>query len=74
MAGETVMITDRRKPIAILKPMESDRTLDSLTGLFSEGILRPPIRKLDVGAFLKIPPGRSSRSLTEAVIEERDER
>ena len=74
IAGEPVLITDRRKPIAILQPLASDGSEGGLATLYQQGILMPPPKKLDVGAFLKMPRGQCAPSLTQAVIEEREDR
>lgn len=74
MAGEPVMITDRRKPIAILRPWEAEETDAELAGLIHQGIVHPPAQKLNVKAFLKAPRVSASRSLSEAILEEREAR
>lgn len=72
-AGEAVMITDRRKPIAILQPLSAELQEDRLASLYHRGILRPPANQLDSKVFLKMPRGKSSRALSAAVHEDREE-
>lgn len=45
-----------------------------MAGLVAAGILSLPERRLHVDAFLKLPKAQASRSLTAAVLEDRDER
>ena len=74
VAGETVMITDRRKPIAILQPLSADQQEDRLATLYHQGILQPPSKQLDRKVFFKLPRGKCGRSLSAAIQEDRDER
>ena len=74
VAGEPVLITDRRKPIALLQPLEGGGGEGALATLYQQGILTPPPKKLNVAAFLRMPRGQCAPSLTQAVIEEREDR
>lgn len=74
VAGETLLITDRHKPIAILQPLRDVQASARLASLFEQGILAPPTRKLNMAAFLKTPRGRCTKPLTEAIKEERENR
>ena len=69
--GESVLVLDRNKPIAVISPYRET----GLRGLVREGIVSPPCRKLDVDDFLnrtspKLPCGASGSA---AVIQEREE-
>lgn len=71
--GETVLITDRKKPVARLVPVQE--TGEVVSRLVAEGKLLP--RKgprLDVKAFLEMPRPKLSaqNSLSKAIMEERE--
>lgn len=72
--GETVLITDRDKPIAQLGPVQA--TSDFVTRLVAEGILRAPrgpaLRKEN---FLKLPRPKLTEktSVSRAILEDRQE-
>jgi prevent-host-death family protein len=72
--GQTVMITERNKPVATLQPIIGSLT-HGVEALCASGVLSPPRRNLDLTAFLSAPrvtltPGNS---LSRAVSEEREE-
>lgn len=75
--GETVLITDRGRPVAQLGPCspgdEQDPQLEAL--LARPGVARPPRKALDVEAFLKrpIPQLPSGVRASDAVTADRDE-
>ncbi len=72
--GETIVITERNRPIARLQPIrELGANLDPL---YAAGVLSPPSGgPLDVPAYLAAPRARltARRSLTAAVLAEREE-
>jgi prevent-host-death family protein len=49
--GQTVLITERNKPVATLQPVSRASTA-GVAALHSSGLLTPPGRSLDVTAFL----------------------
>lgn len=72
--GETILITDRARPVALLSPVQAAD--DVVAALIAEGAVLPPRQSpLDVEAFLKMPRPRlaATHSLTQAVLEEREE-
>jgi len=72
--GETILITDRTRPVALLCPVSA--TDDMVARLIAEGAVLPPRQSsLDVDAFLGMPRPRLSakQSLAQAVLEEREE-
>jgi antitoxin (DNA-binding transcriptional repressor) of toxin-antitoxin stability system len=75
--GETVVILDRKVPIARLERVEASGWTDNdfLMRLVRAGIAAPPRRKLDVAKFLKMPRGKLSRgaSAVAAVVADREE-
>lgn len=74
-AGEPLVITNHRKPIAVVYPLDQELMDDHMRSLVAEGVVHPPRKhgKLDVKAFLAMPKGECGASLTEAVLEERSE-
>jgi len=72
-AGETIVITERQRPVAQLQPLEG--VGPSLAALVAGGVLSPPGVPLDVVSFLEAPrPSIFDRnSLVGAVMEEREE-
>jgi len=75
IAGEPLVITDHRKPVAIVYPLEQELMDDRVRSLVAEGLVTPPRQsgKLDVKAFLALPKAECNTRLTEAVLEERSE-
>lgn len=76
--GETVIITDRDRPVARLTPidMAAAPSASELDTLFASGALLPSVGSpLDVDAFLAAPRAvlRADASLTAAVLSERQE-
>lgn len=72
--GETVLITERDKPIAQLGPVRA--TSDIVARLVAEGLVRAPDGPpLDMKAFLKMPRPKltENTSLSGAILEERQE-
>jgi prevent-host-death family protein len=72
--GETVLITERNKPVATLQPVCQSSSA-GLEALHASGLLTPPGRALDVAAFLAAPRASLTvgNSLTHAVLAEREE-
>jgi prevent-host-death family protein len=70
-AGETIEITDRRRPVALLTPVERTGTLERLR---RAGEVIPATRSLDdLGPPLPLRPGEESASSALARLR-RDER
>lgn len=71
MAGERLVVTDRRRPVAVLAPLPADE--DPLERLISDGRATRP-----VGDLLELAPGPGDagdpRALTRALEEQRAER
>lgn len=74
IAGETVLITDRRKPVATLQPLTPGDPMGDISSLSARGIVSPPIGRLSASKFLKHPKASGTGGLTEAILEERDGR
>lgn len=74
VAGETILITDRRKPIATLQPLSSGEQGNALSGLCARGIVSPARKPLAVAALLRHPRGEAGGGLTQVILEEREGR
>jgi prevent-host-death family protein len=72
--GQTVLITERNKPVATLQPISLSSPA-GLEALHASGLLTPPGKLLDVAAFLAAPRTSlaTENSLTRAILEEREE-
>lgn len=75
IAGEPLIITDHRKPVAVVYPLGQELMDEHVKSLVAEGLVTPPRRpeKLDVKAFLTMPKAQGNARLTEAILEERSE-
>ncbi len=71
--GETIVITERNRPVARLQPLEAGDT--SLEALHASGLLSPPKSALDVPAFLASPRPAvaAAGSLRDAILRERED-
>lgn len=76
--GESVMITSRGRPIAMLSPCDLGDLSDDelLADMVARGVARPRRRKLDLEWFfaqprLKMPPGMTAEDLINWVRGER---
>lgn len=72
--GETVLITERNKPVATLQPI-AQSSQAGLETLHASGLLIPPGKALDVAAFLSADRASltSKNSLLHAILAEREE-
>ncbi len=73
--GQTVVVTDRNKPVAQLIPAGSLEGNDErLARLVAQGIIRPPRgARLDMKSFLRRRPVVEDAGVLEALLEERRE-
>lgn len=65
-AGETIRVTDRGQPKAILGPVPG-------TGRLASGIAEGWIRKADESDAVRVPRAKARRSIADVVAEDRDE-
>lgn len=73
-AGETVTITDRGLPVARIVPAASVADDEGrLARLERAGLIRRPLRELDVEAFLARPKPDLGGGVVELLLEERRE-
>jgi prevent-host-death family protein len=74
-AGKEVVLTERGKPIAVIKPLEPKENPEAtIRRLEAEGLLRPASKRgpLPVPKWKPVPI--KGKSLSQAISEERDER
>lgn len=71
--GETIVITERNRPVARLQPLAAGGT--PLDALHASGLLSPPQFSLDVPAFLaaRRPTVAAGSSLRDAILSERED-
>ena len=71
-AGKEVVLTERGKPIAVIKPLDAGKEEDAvIRRLEAEGILRAPVKR---GPMPDIKPVRiKGKPLSATIREERDE-
>jgi antitoxin (DNA-binding transcriptional repressor) of toxin-antitoxin stability system len=76
VSGETVLVMDRKRPVAVFQPIGSDHGDERLAGLVASGIVSPPAGRLDLDAFFAEPRGSTQdpAGLTGAILEEREGR
>jgi prevent-host-death family protein len=74
-AGKEVVLTERGKPIAVIKPLEKENKLDAtLRRLEAEGLLRPALKRGPMPVPRWKPVRIRGKPLSQTVSEERDER
>lgn len=72
-AGEIVVVTDRKSPVATLERIKPGTLSVDLAAMISVGIVAPRKEALDVEAFLAMPKEYGDGGLSTAIIEERQE-
>jgi len=74
-AGKEVILTERGKPIAVIKPLEREENLEAtIRRLEAEGILRPALKRGPMPAPSWKPVRIKGKPLSQTISEERDER
>jgi prevent-host-death family protein len=74
-AGKEVVLTERGKPIAVIKPIEREETLEvKLRRLEAEGLLRPALKRGPMPKPRWKPIRIKGKPLSQTISEERDER
>lgn len=73
-AGESIVITDRGKPVAVLEGIAQEIDWNAkLASLERRGLIRRPARQLDVEAFLKLPRANvGAVDVVKMILEERE--
>lgn len=72
-SGETVVVTDRKSPIATLERIAPGSQPDAAQRLVAAGIIAPRQEPLDPDRVFAMPLAQSASSLVTAVLEERSE-
>jgi prevent-host-death family protein len=74
-AGKEVILTERGKPIAVIKPLDKEDKLEAtLRRLESEGILRPALKRGPMPTAGWKPTRIKGKPMSQTISEERDER
>ena len=74
-AGEPILVTDRRRPVAVLQPVAPGGIeAADLQALLVAGAVTLPERGLDVRAFLRQPKAAATGGLGKALDQEREGR
>ncbi len=74
-AGQEVILTERGKPIAVIKPLQQEETLDAMIRrLEAEGILRPALKRGPMPRPTWKPIRVKGKPMSQTISEERDER
>ena len=74
-AGKEVILTERGKPIAVIKPLQKEETLDAtIRRLVAEGILRPALKRGPMPTPTWKPIRVKGKPMSQTISEERDER
>lgn len=74
-AGKEVILTERGKPIAVIKPLQQEETLDAtIRRLEAEGILRPALKRGPMPPPTWKPIRVKGKPMSQTISEERDER
>lgn len=72
--GKEVILTERGKPIAVIKPLVQPKDVDAtIRRLEAEGILRPALKRGPMPAPKWKPIRIKGKPLSQTVIEERNE-
>jgi prevent-host-death family protein len=72
-AGKEVVLTERGRPIAVIKPIKDEHESEAaLKRLADEGLVTLPTRKGPLPRFEPIPI--SGRPLSQTIIDDRDDR
>ena len=72
-AGKEVVLTERGRPIAVIKPIKDEHESDAaLKRMADEGLVTLPTRKGPLPRFEPVPI--SGRPLSQTIIDDRDDR
>jgi antitoxin (DNA-binding transcriptional repressor) of toxin-antitoxin stability system len=72
-AGELVVVTDRRSPVATLERIAPGTMHGGVMTLISEGIVAPRKEDLNLEAFFSTAAAQSDQGLVSAIADERKE-
>lgn len=72
-AGDTIVVTDRGAPVAIVAPLPSGEYESAINSLVEQGLVRPPSAALPDDFWSRPRPKDPSGRSTAAVLQERAE-
>ena len=72
--GESLVVTDHNRPVALLQPLPAGSGNERLVALTAAGVVSPPGRPMDIDAFRAMPSARCAVPLSAAIVEERNDR
>ncbi len=72
-AGELVVVTDRKAPVATLTRITPGSLPGALRRLVAEGILAPAVSTLDLRTFFEMPSAKVAGGLSATVLDERNQ-
>ena len=74
-AGKEVVLTERGRPIAVIRPVKADDTQDAaLQAMADEGLITPATRKGPMPAPRWRPVKVRGKRISETVIDDREDR
>ena len=73
-AGKEVVLTDRGRPIAVIKPIKEDTQEAVLKAMADEGVITLPARKGPMPAARWRPVKIKGRPLSQTIIDDREDR
>lgn len=72
-SGDTLVVTDRGAPIAIVAPLPEGEYEGAMNALVEQGLVRPPIAALSEDFWIRSRPKDPSGCCCAAVVQERAE-
>ena len=72
-SGDTLVVTDRGAPVAIVAPLPEGEYEDDMNALTEQGLVRPPITALPEDFWSRPRPKDPSGCCCAAVVQERAE-
>ncbi len=73
-AGQEVVLTERGRPIAVIKPIKEDTREAALRAMADEGVITLPTRKGRMPATRRRPATIKGKPLSQTIIEAREDR
>ena len=72
-AGESVLITERGRPIGMMTPLPQENLSDELTELAEAGLVRPATEARDTELLARDRPADPDGAVRQALLDERRE-
>ncbi len=73
-AGKEVVLTERGRPIALIKPIKAEATREALRAMADDGLITLPSRKGRMPAPRWRPVKIKGKPLSQTIIEDREDR